>query len=261
MSLSVLISVYNHEKSEYFDTAMNSIWDDQILKPNEIVLVQDGAINSCLSKIIEKWKSKLGDVLKLILLENNVGLTQALNEGLEYCTCDYIARMDTDDISLPNRFEKQLKYMKNNDIDMCGSNALLIDNEGSITGEKKVTEDITFHGLIKNCDVIHPSTMFKKSFFKRFGRFNSKYIHSQDYELWLRAAKQGAIIKNINESLIKFRISNEMIIRRKNEQKFNIMLKKKYVTGLKFYISILPNLAILLFPVFFLNILFNIKNR
>ena len=116
---SVLMSIYHKEKSEYFNRAMLSIWDEQTVKPDEIVLVQDGKLTDDLYIVISEWKNKLGDILKVIPLEQNVGLGGALNEGIKHCSYELIARMDTDDIALPDRFEKQLKVFENSDIDIC----------------------------------------------------------------------------------------------------------------------------------------------
>jgi glycosyltransferase involved in cell wall biosynthesis len=261
MSLSVLISIYYKENPKYFQKSLESIYDNQIVKPNEIILVKDGELTLELDNIISIWRNKLGTILKVIVLENNVGLAKALNTGLDYCTCDYIARMDTDDISMPERFKKQINILSNSNIDMCGTNAILINNDGNVVGNKKILNKVTFYSLLKRCEIIHPSTMFKSDFFTKFGRYNDSFKKSQDYELWLRASKQGAKIINLNESLIKFRISDDLIIRRKDGQKYNLIIKKKYINGLKYYISIIPNILILILPIFILDILFKIKNR
>jgi glycosyltransferase involved in cell wall biosynthesis len=261
LKLSVLISIYHKEKPSNFDRAMQSIWSDQIVKPNEVILVQDGDLTNVLNGLIQKWKEKIGNDLKIIFIKKNAGLAKALNVGLEYCGGDYIARMDTDDISMPNRFKNQIEFMKNNKIDMCGSNALLINDLNEEVGVKFVKKFITFNSLIKSCDIIHPSIMVKKDFFKNYGYYNIKYIKSQDYELWLRAAKAGAIITNINDKLIKLRVSGNLIHRRKEEQKYNINIKKKYLHGMSFYLSILPNIAIMLLPVVVIGFLLKIKNR
>ena len=112
MKFSVLISIYHKEKPEYFDRCLQSIWDEQSLRPDEIILVQDGPLNNELYLSIDKWRNKLGKKLTIVSLEKNVGLGDALNIGLDRCTCDIVARMDTDDISTPDRFEKQIGFLK-----------------------------------------------------------------------------------------------------------------------------------------------------
>jgi glycosyltransferase involved in cell wall biosynthesis len=106
MSLSVLMSVYYKENPEYLQQALESIWDAQTLKPDEIVLVEDGPLTTELYSILTNWKNKLDKILKRVPLEKNEGLTKALNMGIEHCSGEFIARMDSDDISCPNRFEE-----------------------------------------------------------------------------------------------------------------------------------------------------------
>jgi len=259
MSLSVLLSIYNRENVSYFEECMCSIYDRQILKPDEIILVKDGLLTKELDNALQVWQDKLGSILKIISLVENSGLARALNEGLKYCTCDYIARMDTDDIALPKRFQVQVAFMNSHNIDMCSASAILIDTKGKIIGQKIIAQNISHESLLKTCDIIHPATIFKRDFFKKYGIYNPDLRKSQDYELWLRATKNGAKIKNITNKLIKFRISNDLISRRKDEQKYNIMIKKKYMNSFKYYINIIPNILILILPKLFLKSLLVIK--
>ena len=110
--LSVLMSIYHKEKPEYFDQAMDSIWEHQTVKPDQVVLVEDGPLTTELYDAIKNWKVKLGEVLDIISLEKNLGTGGAKSIGLEKCKGDYIAVMDTDDISTPERFEKQIKFLE-----------------------------------------------------------------------------------------------------------------------------------------------------
>lgn len=119
MTLSVLMSVYYKETGANLDIALDSIWTKQTRKPNQIVLVQDGNLTDELYRVINKYKELCGDVLCSPVLEKNSGLVVALNTGLKYVTSDFVARMDSDDLSSPDRFEKQMKFMESNlDIDV-----------------------------------------------------------------------------------------------------------------------------------------------
>ena len=109
-NFSVLMSVYADENPQYLDEALCSIWDQQTLKPGQIVLVKDGPLTNELDNCINTWKQKLGDVLTPVELPKNVGLGSALNKGLEQCRYELVARMDSDDVSAPERFEKQINY-------------------------------------------------------------------------------------------------------------------------------------------------------
>jgi glycosyltransferase involved in cell wall biosynthesis len=112
MKFSVLVSVYHRESPLYLELALNSIWEVQTLKPNEIVLVKDGPLTDSLEAVIDRFFNTCGDVLKIVPLSRNVGLSTALNIGLSHCSFDYVARMDTDDICMYNRFEKQINFFK-----------------------------------------------------------------------------------------------------------------------------------------------------
>jgi len=110
-SFSVLLSTYTQENPLYIDDTLRSIYDEQCLKPAQIVLVLDGLLTAEHHSILDQWKNTLGDKLILVPLPTNQGLAQALNEGLKYCTHDLIARMDTDDVALPGRFRQQVSFM------------------------------------------------------------------------------------------------------------------------------------------------------
>ena len=92
MSISVLISVYQSERPEYLNRALQSVWDDQTLKPDEIVLIEDGPLTQNLLNVLDNWKKLLGDKLQLIINEQNLGVTKSLNRGLKVCRGIYIAR-------------------------------------------------------------------------------------------------------------------------------------------------------------------------
>ncbi|MDE5758619.1 MAG: glycosyltransferase, partial [Allobaculum sp.] len=101
VTLSVLLSVYDSETSSSLNESLKSIWSDQIHRPDEIILVEDGPLKSSLQHVIKEWKDTLGEKLRIVINEQNLGLTKSLNKGLRVATGDYIARMDSDDISAP----------------------------------------------------------------------------------------------------------------------------------------------------------------
>lgn len=110
--LSVLMSVYGKELPSNLNDSLSSVWSAQAVKPDQIVLVKDGPLNSRLDGVIDEWRQELGEVLTVVDLTANVGLGAALNEGLRYCKYELVARMDTDDIAMPVRFEKQIEFMQ-----------------------------------------------------------------------------------------------------------------------------------------------------
>lgn len=216
MKFSVLMSIYYKEKPEYFERCMQSIWDEQSVKPNEIVLVQDGKLTDELYEAIDKWQEKLGSVFKTISLEQNVGLGDALNIGLQNCSYELVARMDTDDIAMPDRFEKQLKVFENDDIDICSSWVSEFDSdENDIVSYRKLPE---YHNEIVNFakkrnPLNHPVIMYKKSAVENAGGYK-KMIWFEDYYLWIRMILNGAKFYNIQEPLVNMRAGYGQLERR-----------------------------------------------
>ena len=216
MKFSVLMSIYHKENPIWFDRAIQSIWDEQTVKPDEIVLVQDGKLADDLYSVIGEWKSKLGDVLKIIPLEQNVGLGDALNEGIKHCSHELIARMDTDDIALPDRFEKQLKVFENSDIDICSSWVSEFDNnEKEIVSYRKIPEkhnDIVSYSKMRS-PINHPAVMYKKAVVEKAGGYK-KMMWFEDYYLWSRMILKGAKFYNIQEPLVNMRAGYGQLERR-----------------------------------------------
>jgi glycosyltransferase involved in cell wall biosynthesis len=216
MNFSVLMSIYCKENPEYFDRAMHSIWDEQTIQPNEIVLVQDGRLTDELYQSIDRWKEKLRGILKIVSLEENVGLGNALNIGIKKCNNKLIARMDTDDICSKDRFEKQLKVFEDIDIDICSSWVSEFDNdEAKIISYRKLPKN---HNDIVNLSkkrspINHPAVMYKKNIVQNSGGYK-KMIWFEDYYLWARMILKGAKFYNIQESLVNMRAGCGQLERR-----------------------------------------------
>ncbi len=165
MNFSVLISVYYKEKPEYLEDAINSIFN-QTLLPKEVILVEDGKLTDELYAVINILKEKYHEI-KTVRLKENQGLGSALNEGLKYCSYDIVARMDSDDISMPNRFRLQIDFLENHpDIDIIsGWIDEFYGNKENIISTRKIPEehnDIVKFGKSRN-PINHPATMFRKS--------------------------------------------------------------------------------------------------
>lgn len=210
------MSIYKKEKAEYFDRAMISIWNEQTIKPNEIVLVQDGELTNELYEVITLWKEKLGKILKLVPLEKNYGLGDALNKGILECSFEYVARMDTDDIALPNRFEKQLKVFKENTIDICSSWVSEFEfDEESIVSHRRIPknhDEIVEYAKLRN-PMNHPAVMYKKASVKLAGGYK-KMMWFEDYYLWVRMILCGSKFYNIQKPLVKMRAGYGQLERR-----------------------------------------------
>lgn len=208
MKISVLLSLFAKENPNYFHLSMKSIWDDQVRKPDQIVLVEDGPITDELEIVIKEWQQKLGNLLTVVKLERNQGLAIALNEGAKYCTGDFIARMDTDDISLPNRFKAQEEYLeKHKDIVLLGGGMIEFnEQEGEFPPRiMPLTLNDIKAAICKTSPFVHPSVFIKRTLFDRGLTYNPKCKRNQDAELWFRIIAAGYNVANIQDIIIKFR--------------------------------------------------------
>lgn len=213
MKFSVLLSIYIKEQPVYLKESFDSLFK-QALSPDEIVLVKDGPLTPELDKVITEYQSQ-HPTLKVIPLSKNQGLGKALNEGLKHCSHELVARMDTDDIAKPDRFEKQIKvFQEHPEIDICS--AWIEEFEGSpdnILATRKLPE--THEEILKyakhRCPINHPVVMYKKSAVLKAGGYKG---FPEDYRLWINMLMTGARFYNIQESLLYFRFSSAMVKRR-----------------------------------------------
>lgn len=253
---SVLLSVYKNEKPEYLKKAIESIYFEQTLKPVEIVLVQDGPLTIELYDIIKALKIKLGDILKIVELEKNSGLGVALNRGILECKNELVARMDTDDIAFPDRFEKQIKYMIDNpNVDVLGSYmSEFIDSiENIICIKDAPIKDIKKYMKYRD-PVNHPTVILKKSKVLEAGNYEEILLNEDSY-LWRRMLVKGAKFYNLPEPLLYFRITNNTYKRRGGIKyiKAEWILQNKYlelnvIDRKEFVINILTKTIVRLLP-------------
>lgn len=231
MAISVLMAVYHSERAEYLDAALFSIWDNQILKPDEIILVEDGPLSKELKDIIKKWKVRLCQKLTIVTNEVNIGLTKSLNKGLAFVTGDYIARMDSDDISMPERFQKQMEFFERHpDVDIVGGSLQEFDSTNDNLGIRhypRTNEDVLKY-IHKASPLPHPAVMMRRKIFESGLSYNEKYRTSQDIALWFNALTKGFRIANLDEIVLKFRRDGEVFKRRSKEKaknEFEIYIK------------------------------------
>lgn len=216
MKFSVLMSTYYKCNPVYFERALQSIWNEQSVKPNEIVVVEDGPLTEGLYRVIKRWEKKLNGVFKSISLEKNVGVGAALNIGLEACNCDLIATMDTDDVSLPDRFEKQLVVFKGKDIDACSAWVSEFESdEAKIISHRIVPEkhnEIVRFAKSRN-PMNHPASMYKKTSVLNVGGY-ARYAGAQDWHLFAKMIVNGLNLYNIQEPLVNMRVGGQLEGRR-----------------------------------------------
>jgi len=213
---SVLLSVYAKENPCYLEMALCSIWHDQNLKPSQIVLVKDGALTQELEHIIDGWKKMLGPVFCIVSLSENSGLAAALNCGLEVCRYDLVARMDTDDISTPCRFEKQYKFfMDNPETSVCsGQIEEWAQDFSFLFSERKVpvAHDAILRFAKSRSPINHPAVMYRKSAVLHVGGYPAMY--PEDYPLWVKMLMEGYKFGNLPDVILKMRVGSEFLKRR-----------------------------------------------
>lgn len=215
-SFTVLMSVYKNEKPKYLDEALTSI-EKQTVGPDEIVIVEDGPISTELKKVISKHKKKFGRGLKNVISEKNQGLGVALRLGTKYVSTNWIARMDSDDVSVPKRFEIQLEeIMKNPELAVIGGQVQeFAGNVSNIVGYRKVpTSEALLRQFIRwRSPFNHPSVMINKDALQTVGGY-IPYGNLEDYYLWARVIAQNFHVLNVDQTLVKMRVDTGMYQRR-----------------------------------------------
>lgn len=215
LNFSVLLSLYVKEHPTYLKQSLNSIFS-QTLLPTEIILVKDGPLTKELDEVVGEFCSK-SSIIKVISLSKNHGLGKALNEGLKHCSYNLVARMDTDDIAKPDRFEKQLKIFQDNPIiDIVSSWIDEFESDVSniiSTRTLPETHEEIFRYAQKRNPINHPVVMFRKNAVVEAGGYQHFSLF-EDYFLWVRMLLNGAKFYNIQESLLYFRASPDMFKRR-----------------------------------------------
>lgn len=233
MTISVLMSVYKSEKAEHLNRSLRSVWDDQTLKPNQVVLIVDGPVGDDLWEVIHTWEGKHGGILSLVQNEENLGLTKSLNKGLQHVTSDLIARADSDDISLPSRFERQLDYFEHHpDIDILGGSIQEFNEKNECLNIRHypLTHEQACKYILKASPLAHPSVMMRKKIFDEGIRYNENYRTSQDVALWFDAMMAGYRIANLDEIILLFRHSSDVYKRRGHAKAWNEF--KIYMKGI-----------------------------
>lgn len=236
---SVLMSIYVKEKPEFFREALDSMLN-QTAKPDEILIVEDGPLTESLYAVLDEYKAKYPQILHTIRNEKNLGLGLALNAGLKECKNELVARMDTDDISVPNRCEKQLEaFVEKPNLDIVGGNITeFIDSVDNKVGVRIVpqTDSEIREYLKKRCPLNHVTVMFKKSSIQKVGGYID-WFWNEDYYLWIRMYLANMLFANVPETLVNVRVGRDMYKRRGSWKYFKseaslqwLMFKNKIIS-------------------------------
>lgn len=219
MEYSVLMSVYKNTDKNEFVECIDSL-KVQNPAPKEIVCVIDGPVAGELAEQIQEYGKD--PLFVFVPLNQNVGLGNALKEGTAHCSCDWIARMDSDDICAPDRMAKQVAFLKTHpEVDVLGSNiAEFIGSKDNVVSERKVPaeHDAICDYLKKRCPFNHMTVFIRKSALEKAGGY-LHWHYNEDSYLWVRMYLAGAKFANIEENLVFARI-NEATFQRRGGYKY-----------------------------------------
>lgn len=224
LTLSVLMAVCQRDKATFLDRALSSVWDHQTYKPQQIILVEDGPLTEALYEMITKWKKRLGNNLFLCHNHKNMGLTKSLNIGLRYVNTTLVARMDSDDISLPLRFEWQIAYLQQHPkTDIVGGAIQEFDSAHPCLMVRKYP--LTHEGIVKYmekaCPIAHPTVMMRMRIFHQGLHYDEQYPTSQDIALWFEVARKGFKMANMAQIVLRYRRDNGFYKRRAKKKAWN----------------------------------------
>lgn len=225
--ISVIMSTYKEDERllrESIESMLNQTYRDF-----EYIIILDYPDNDVHKSVIEEYAFK-DNRIHFYINEKNMGLTDSLNRGLSLCHGEYIARMDADDISLPNRLERQMKYLEKNHYDLIGGITEMINENGSLlysiksvpTDPKKINKALRYSQCIA-----HPTWLGRKEVFEK----NAGYRHMplcEDYDFTLRAVLNGFVVSNLNEAVLKYRMTSNSISR---SNLFEQYLYMSYITN------------------------------
>ena len=212
---SVLMAVYGKEKPEFFRQSIDSMLA-QTLPFSDFVLVCDGALTHELNEVISWAQEEMGEKLQIIRLKENKGLGKALRTGVPRCRCSVIARMDSDDISRPDRCERQFRIIERDGYDLVsGTLQEFVREPGDMDRLRvlpRTSEEILQYAKKRN-PFNHPCVMFRKESVLRVGSYQD-FPGFDDYYLWIRMLRKGCKGYNVQEVILDMRTGNGMYDRR-----------------------------------------------
>ena len=253
-SFSVSMCVYGGDDPAFFDAALRSVVEQTVL-PSEIVLVVDGPIPASIETVIDSYRTKLtGIVFQVVYLERNMGHGEARRICFGHCSHDLIALMDADDLSVPTRFEKQLRYMAEHPETAVVGGYIheFVGKPEHCVGKRIVPlndADIKQY-MQKRCPMNQVTVLFRKEDVAAVGGYIDWYCE-EDYYLWLRLALAGKRFGNVDENLVNVRVGEEMYQRRgglryfQSEAKLQgYMLKHHLISVPRYLINVAERLVL-----------------
>lgn len=223
MNFSVLMSVYGKDDPTFFKQALESVTVNQALKPNQVVIILDGPVPDDIRHAIKLLSEDNTDIeFSVVEKEKNAGLAAALNSGLAVCKYEWVARMDSDDISVADRFEKQLTFlMKHPEVSLLGGAiAEFNSTPGDIQSERHVglTHSDILKMAKKRTPFNHVSVIYKKDAVVKVGGYSEDFGKLEDYKLWVDLLADGNVGANIDDVIVNVRVGNGFLGRRSNKR-------------------------------------------
>lgn len=261
------MSTYKNDDINHLEESLNSL-NNQTILPSELVIIFDGPVPLNLEMVVEKFSEVCRFSINVIKLKQNQGLAKALKIGVEACSHELIARMDSDDICVSNRFELQLNEFKLNPLlDVVGGYIVEFNDINQKTKIRCVPKNQLD---IKNClpykaPFNHVTVMFKKSLILKIGNYKD-FRGIEDLALWFDVVNSSIHLKNIDDILVRVRVNPGFISRRSGfsyaYQELNVFyyaLKMKYISLAKFFLIVSLRVPIRLLPRFLVSILYKLK--
>lgn len=256
---SIITSIYKNDNPEFVRVALDSMLDKQTVKPTEIVLVRDGQVPAALDNLLNEYEMTYSTVFNIIRLEKNGGLGKALKLGVESAKYDIVARMDSDDICLPNRFELQLQYMEAHpECDIVGGQMTeFIGEPTNVVGKRVVPEsnEAIYEYMKSRCALNHVTVMFRKDTILKVGNYQD-WFWNEDYYLWVRMMINKCVFANLPEVLVNVRSGEGQYARRGGMRYFEsekgiqkLMLDKHLINWGGYFVNVTKRLIVqLLLP-------------
>lgn len=251
ISFSVCTSVYKNDNPLHIREAFDSLLNQTVL-PNEIIVIVDGPVSCAIKDVLFEYSKN--DIFNIKYLDENIGLGRAMNLAVRLANNEYIARMDSDDIALPDRFEKQLAYLRSNPkVSVLGGQITeFIDSPSNVVAKRvcPIEHKEILAYMTRRCPFNHMTVMFKKSDIVSAGNYID-WNWNEDYFLWLRLMKNGALFHNLGDTLVNVRVGKDMYARRggakyfKSEYRLQKYMYKKGIIGFfKFCVNVATRFVI-----------------
>ena len=245
-NFSVITSVYKNDCPEFVRVSLDSITKEQTVKPSEVVLVVDGPVPEALTNVVREYERD--SMFHVIWLPENKGLGNALRLGTEAAKHELVARMDSDDIALPDRFEKQLAYMEAHpECDIVGGQMTeFIDSPENIVGRREVplANDEIYDYMKSRCALNHVTVMFRKDSVLKAGNYQD-WFWNEDYYLWVRMMIAGCKFANLPDVLVNVRSGSDQYARRGGRKYYEsekgiqrLMLDNGFISRSRYFFNI-----------------------